>query len=80
MITFKKFQLVKKMITQLVLSNYLYFKEHYKMIAIDLSRQKALDPDTEAIQEIYFTGNLRRAERATMLVIIEEAKETVLDF
>ena len=50
MITLKKFELVKKMITQLVLSNYPYFKEHYKMIAIDFSRQKALDPDTEAIQ------------------------------
>ena len=50
--------------------DYPYFKESYKMIAIDLSKQKALDAD--------FTANLDRAENS--LFIIEEAKETVLDF
>ena len=35
MITFKKLQLVNEMITQLVI----YFKEHYNMVAIDLSKQ-----------------------------------------
>ena len=37
-----------------------YFKEHYKMIAIDLSKQQALDADVKAIQQISFTGNLER--------------------
>ena len=50
------------------------------MIAIDLSRQQGLNADPRASQEINFTGNLDRARNATMLFIIEEAKETVLDF
>ena len=41
------------------LLNYPYFKEHYKMIAIDLSRQKELDADPRAIQQINFTANLK---------------------
>ena len=52
---------------------------YYKMIAIDLSNQQALDPDSKAIQQINFTGNLDRAGNTTMLFIIEEPKETILD-
>ena len=62
------------------LLDYNYFNNYYKMIAIDLSKQQALDADPKAIQQINFTGNLDRAEGATMFFIIEEAKETVLDF
>ena len=62
------------------LLDYLYFKNYYKLIAIDLSKQQKLDTDPKAIQQINFTGNLSRAEGSTMLFIIEEAKETVLDF
>ena len=50
------------------------------MIAIDLSKEQALYADPKAIQQINFAGNLDRAEGATMFFIIEEAKETVLDF
>ena len=50
------------------------------MIAIDLSKQQALDADPRAIQQINFTVNLDRAGNTTMFFIIEEAKETVLDF
>ena len=50
------------------------------MIAIDLSRQQALDVDPRAIQQINFTANLDRAGNTTMLFIIEEAKETVFEF
>ena len=50
------------------------------MIAIDLSKQQALDADPRAIQQINFTENLDRAGNTTMLFIIEEAKETALDF
>ena len=40
------------------LLDYNYFKEHYKMIAIDLSKQQELDSDPKAIQQTNFTGNL----------------------
>ena len=50
------------------------------MIAIDLSKQEALDTDPRAIQQINFTANLDRAGNTTMFFIIEQAKETVLDF
>ena len=62
------------------LLDYSYFKENYKLIVIDLSKQQALDADPRAIQQINFTANLDRAGNATMFFIIEEAKETVLDF
>ena len=50
------------------------------MVAIDLSKQKALDADPRAIQEINFTENLERAGSTTFFFIIGEAKETMLDF
>ena len=62
------------------LLDYPYFIETYKMIAVDLSKQKALDFDPKAIQEINFTGNLDRAGNTRVYFILEEAKETVLDF
>ena len=42
------------------LLDYPYFKDHYMMIAIDLSKQQALDADSKAIQQTNFTGNLNR--------------------
>ena len=62
------------------LLDYSYFKESYKRIAIDLSKQQELDADLRAIQQINCTANLDRDEGATMFFIIEQAKETVLDF
>ena len=77
----EKLLLVKEIIyTTGSLLDYSYFKDHYKMIAIDLSKQQALDVDPRAIQQIYFTANLHRDGNMTMFFIIEEAKETVLDF
>ena len=49
------------------------------MIAIDLRKQQVLDADPKVIQQISFTGNLYQAGNITMLFIIEEAKETILD-
>ena len=49
------------------------------MIEIDLTRQKALDADPKAIQQINFAGNLNRPADAKTIFIIEEAKVTVLD-
>ena len=62
------------------LLDYSYFKDHYKMIAIDLSKQQALDADPRAIQQINFTANLDRAGNTTMFFIIEEAKKLFLNF
>ena len=62
------------------LLDYPYFKENYKMIAIDLSKQQALDVDPKAIQQINFMANLGRVGNTTMFFIIEEAKETILEF
>ena len=50
------------------------------MIEIDLSKQQALDADPNAIQQINFTANPDREGNTTMFFIIEEAKETILDF
>ena len=52
------------------------------MIAIDLSKQQQLDAYQKAIERTNFTESLKqeRNANATMLFIIEEAKETVLDF
>ena len=50
------------------------------MIAIDLSKQQALDADPREIQQINFTENLDRARNTTTFFIIEEVKETVFEF
>ena len=50
------------------------------MIAVDLSKQQALDADPKAIQQIYFTADLDRAENIRIYSILEEAKETVIEF
>ena len=42
------------------LLDYTYFKKYYKMIAVDLSKQQALDADPKAIQQINLTANLDR--------------------
>ena len=62
------------------LLDYSYFKENYKLIAIDLSKQQELDVDPRAIQQISFTANLDRGGNTTMFFIIEEAKETIFEF
>ena len=49
------------------------------MIAIDLSKQQALDADPKAIQQINLIGNISSNNNMVMFFIIEEAKETVLD-
>ena len=57
-----------------------YFKDGYKMIAVDLSKQQALDADPRANQQINFTGNVDRAGSTRIYFILEEAKEAVLEF
>ena len=62
------------------LLDYTYFKNYYKMIAIDFSKQQALDADHRTIQQINFTENLDRAGNTRIYFIIEEAKETIFEF
>ena len=58
------------------LLDYAYFKKHYKLIAIDLSKQTKLkDP-----QQINFIGKLLRNTGATMFFIIEKSQETTFNF
>ena len=62
------------------LLDYPDFMDTYKMIAVDLSKQQALDTDPRAIQQINFTANLDRAGNTRVYFILEETKETMLDF
>ena len=61
------------------LLGYIHFKNYYKMIATDLSKQQALDTDPNAIQQINFMENLNVCENVnnniTMFFIIEETKD-----
>ena len=62
------------------LLDYPYFRDSYKTIAVDLSRQQALDADPRAIQQINFTANVDRAGNTRIYFILEKVKETKLDF
>ena len=60
------------------LFNFAYFKKNYWLIAADLSKQKALDADSRAIQQIIFTG--KASESVIIYYILEQSKETILQF
>ena len=63
-----------------LINQYLYFKDSYKTITVDLYKQQALDVDCITNQQINFTVNLDRAGNTRIYFILEEAKETKLDF
>ena len=56
------------------LLDYIYFKNYCKMIAVDLSKEEALDADPKAIQQINFRANLDRVGNTRIYFIFEEAK------
>ena len=60
------------------LLDYVYFKNYYKMIAIDLSKQQAQNANLKTIQQINFNWNLDCTGNTTIFFIIEEANETIL--
>ena len=62
------------------LLDYIYFKNYYKMIVVDLSKQQALDANPKAIQQISFTVKLDRAGNTRLCFILEKSKETVFEF
>ena len=65
------------------LLDYSHFEKNYRLIAADLSKQKALDADSRAIQQIIFTDSIKAAVANTRVVIfyvLEKSKETTLEF
>ena len=65
------------------LLDFTYFEKNYRLIAVDLSKQKALDADSRAIQQIIFTGKIKVTVADTRVIIyyiLEQSKETILEF
>ena len=59
------------------------FWKNYRIIAADLSKQKALDADSRAIQQIIFTGKIKAIvanTRGISYYILEKSKETIIEF
>ena len=79
MTKFKKYQQDKVMIILLaVYQIFLILKKIYRLIAADLSKQKALDAESRAIQQIVFTG--KADNQINVYYILEQSKETILEF
>ena len=64
------------------LLDYAYFKDNYRLIAVDLSKQKALDAEPTAIQQIVFQGVIGGDNNTKIRVytILKQSKETLLEF
>ena len=62
--------------------DYAYFKDNYKLIAVDLSKQKSLDNDPRAIQQIVFQWNVggENNTKIRLYTLLEKSKETILEF
>ena len=59
-----------------------YFKDNYRLVAVDLSKQKSLDVDPRAIQQVVFQGISGGADntKIRLCTVLEKLKETVLEF
>ena len=62
------------------LLDYPYFKDTYKMIAVDLSKHQVLDTHPRVILQINFTANLDEPGNTRIYFILQEVKETILNF
>ena len=62
--------------------DYAYFKDNCTLIAVDLSKQKDLDVDPRAIQQIVFQGVVGgdNDTKIRLYTILEQSKETMLEF
>ena len=60
------------------LLDYQYFRDHYQLIAVDLSKQRELDADEKSNQQIEFYGKL--GTNSQVRTVLEKSKETVLEF
>ena len=81
----KKYDEIRKITTGIgddyttgCLLDYQYFKDHYQLIAVDLSKQKELDADPRSIQQMKFCGKL--GTNSQLFTVLEKSKETVLEF
>ena len=60
---------------------YYYMKNHYRLIAVDLSRQKELDADPKSVQQVEFVGQLKKlnaddnVKSMFIFTILEKIKE-----
>ena len=60
-----------------------YFFKNYRLIAVDLSKQKSLDADSRAIQQFILIGKIKVTEENTKVIIyyiLEKSRETTLEF
>ena len=76
----EKYQHDKVMVVYWIL---LILKKKQKLIAADLSKQKDLDADSRAIEQIIFTGKIKATAANTRVIIyyiLEKSKETILEF
>ena len=55
-----------------------YFKGHHQLIAVDLSKQKELDADSIAIQQIEFYAMLK--SNPQVCTFLEKSREMMLEF
>ena len=60
------------------LLDYDYFKKNYQLIVVDLSKQRELDADPRAIQQIEFIRMLKT--RSNVFTTFEKSKEAILEF
>ena len=62
--------------------DYAYFKDNYRLIAVDLSKQKVLDADPRANQQMVFQGVVGGDDntKIRLYTILEKSKETILEF
>ena len=51
------------------LLDFTYFEKNYKLIAVNLSKQKVLDADSRSIQQIIFTGKIKATVANTRVII-----------
>ena len=65
------------------LLDFTYFEKNYRLIAVDLSKQKTLDADSRVIQQVIITGEIKATEANTNIIIfyiLEKSKDTMLEF
>ena len=74
-----KMMIILQVVYQIILT----LKKNYRLLAGDLSKQKALDADSRPIQQIIFTGTIKAAvanARIIIFYVLEKSKEIILEF
>ena len=72
---------MKIILLDVLLDYYYYVRNHYRLIAVDLSRHKELDDDPKSIQQIEFVGQLKKlnaddnVKSMFIFTILEKIKE-----